>query len=441
MPSVINTISKQQADFCDISEISAKAIIAAKGAGKTFIGARFVCQMVEVMPGSKGIFACATNRQTADIWEQDIKKLLDQLSWKYTINETKGIVRFWNGTTLHLRSAESPERIESLQYEWGWQDEVSLSSLDFCKTFSSRIRGIRGNGHKRFTSMPDDPEHWIYTYLEDICDSFHELSLYDNPDPEFVKSYLKNLVEIYNENELKRYLEGKRISLAGMTLFSVQDDNRKDKDYDPAEDIYLVWDFNNEYRAVTAWQQDGLHDNIPVMNCIESFQMKEAVTLEDARVLARNLKGRGHKANIILHGDASGDSRTAAATETMWKQVRSGFQKEFPGSVRYVVPDSNPNVKDTIQITNWALRRGLVFFSDKSKVAYRYLMNAKSDKYGEIDKSRDNQPDAPRTHEVDTIRYLCFLVYEKHFPGSKRKVADIEEIKSVYEGDEYRNVW
>lgn len=424
--TVENIIAPFQADFCDTTEMGAKTIVGAKGSGKTWIGARFVAKMVDELPGSKGIFACSTNRQTEDIWEQDIKSLLDKLDWSYKHNKNEGIVRFSNGTILHLRSAEAPGRIESIQYHWGWQDEVSLASLDFHKTIKSRIRAISGRGHQRFTSMPDDPEHFIYGALEDTCISFHEVTLDDNPDKEFVKEYKKTLSEIYTGRELDRYLYGKRVSLAGLGLFAVDERHKEDHIYIDEDPLYIVWDFNVAYRAVTCWQEVGkTKQGLPRFNCIESFQLKEATTEYDAKKLCAHFAS--HTGPIILHGDASGENRTAATSESMWYQIRKVFNKEFPGQVKFAVGLSNPNVKDTIQLTNWALKKNLLSFSKKANIAYRYLVAAKANKYGEIDKSVDDKPGGAKTHEVDTIRYLAWLVFERYFPGTQaRKLQSVK---------------
>lgn len=425
---LINEVSPQQYDFCDISEPRVVALIGAKGSGKTFIGPRFIANCISQLPGSKGIFACSTNRQTEDIFIQDIKPLFDELGWPYDWNRSKGNVTFWNGAILHLRSAESPDRIESIQYDWGWQDEVSLASQKFAKTISSRIRGIRGTGHKRFTSMPDDPEHFIYTWLERICDAFYEVTLYDNPDKEFVKNYERELKETYFGDELKRMLTAARISLAGTGLFAANSSHLKTYLYDPKDDLYLVWDFNVAYRAVTAWQPVGkTKKGIPMMNCIESFQMKEFTTELDAKVLCEHY--REHEGLVYLHGDASGENRTAQTSNSMWNQIEAVFEKEFGDRLRYEVPRSNPNVKDTIQVTNWALQKNLLTFSEAARTAWQYLVAAKSDKYGEIDKSNDHKTEGAKSHEVDTIRYLAYLIWWDYFPGGNSHTIETQKLK------------
>lgn len=422
-----NILAPFQYDFCDITTPKTVSIIGSKGPGKTFVGSRFLANCVNGLPKSKGIFACSTIKQTGDIWEQDIKPLFDELQWDYNWNQTKGNIHFWNGTVLHLRSAESPKVIESLQYHFGWQDEVSLADWKFAKTVNSRIRAMHGTGHKRFTSMPDDPEHFIYTWLEGICNAFHEPSLYDNPDKEFVKNYEKELKAIYHGSELDRYLYGKRVSLTGMGLFAADQEHKKDFEYIDEDDLVLCWDFNVGYRAVTSWQEVGKQNNIPQMNCIEAFQMKNYTTTEDAKELCRYYAG--HTGMIYLHGDASGENRSAQTSESMWFQIRKVFEEAFPGRVKFVVPRSNPNVKDTIQVTNWALKHNLMSFSSKASTAFRYLVAAKADKYGEIDKKNDNKEGGAKSHEVDTIRYLAWHAWERYFPGTQPKKVESIHLK------------
>ena len=95
------------------------------------------------------------------------------------------------------------------------------------------------------------------------------------------------------------------------------------------------------------------------------------------------------------------------------------LQKKI-SNYRYIVPKSNPPVKDTIQCLNWALRAGLVLFNYSEKNVYMSLQACKSDKYGEIDKSADyNANTSVRSHEVDTARYAVFQIYKHVYPGNR----------------------
>jgi predicted GNAT family acetyltransferase len=125
------------------------------------------------------------------------------------------------------------------------------------------------------------------------------------------------------------------------------------------------------------------------------------------------------KGNVYLLGDASGQNRTAQTTDSMWKTVKEVFISHFGGRIRYLVPASNPSVKDTIQCVNWALRSNLVRFAEKERNVYMSMQSARADKYGEIDKANDYKPTGIKSHETDTARYALWHFYSKHYPGNR----------------------
>src|SRR5690606_947074 len=142
----------------------------------------------------------------------------------------------------------------------------------------------------------------------------------------------------------------------------------------------------------------------PIYGCVRSWQMKQATVYEDAETLCRELSD--HSANVVLIGDASGANRTALTTASMWTAVREVFYAKFGAQLRYLVPDSNPPVKDTIQCMNWALRNNLIQFDPSERNVFLSLAAAKLDKYGDIDKSSDHKASGAKSHETDTARYF-----------------------------------
>jgi hypothetical protein len=107
------------------------------------------------------------------------------------------------------------------------------------------------------------------------------------------------------------------------------------------------------------------------------------------------------------------------ATDSMWKTVKEVFYANFE-NVRYIVPKSNPSVKDTIQCLNWAIRSGLVQFAYDERNVYMSLQGAKADKYGEIDKAKDyDGTSSAKSHEADTARYASWHFFSKLYPGKR----------------------
>ena len=417
---IICNIPKYQDHFINGSD-RIVAIVAAKGLGKTFSGARFVANQIATQPKSQGIIMMNSRQQAEDIFVQNIQPMLEELNWPYDFNGQKLNLKVF-GSVIHIRSAdpEAVKKIESIEYSWGWADEASYFPSETLRTFVSRIR--KGNAIVRVTSMPDEPDAYIYEFLENLIEQeggkLYELGLEDNPDKEFRERYTRFLKTIYSGAQLDRFLHAKRVSLSGEGLFCVESNMRGDYPYNPDDEMLISWDFNVEYRAVSAWQQIGFNEEgLPKIACVMSWKLKNATVYEDAEWLGEWLKG--HRNVILVHGDASGESRTAQATDSMWKTIRDTFDRKKL-NYHYIVPKSNPLVKDTIQCLNWALRSGLVFFDEAEKGVYMSLQAMKADKYGEIDKSIDYKADSTvRSHPADTARYAGHHYYQHLYPGNQ----------------------
>lgn len=429
-----NEIEFTLADFQDdfiASDTKRVAIIAAKGGGKTWSGARFLVRQAITQPREQHLFMMNTLGQAKDVYYQDIQPLLEDLKWPYHFSPQSGNLKIFD-TTFHIRSAESDsiKRIESIQYGSGWADETSFYDYESFKVFVSRVR--TGQKLLRVTSMPDEPDHWMYTSLSKAGFLMHEKSLYDNPDKEFVKDYEEILKAFYEGPQLRRYLSGERVSLAGLGLFNIHADLKGSFPYDKDEDLFLFWDFNVAYRAVSAWQKVGTDQKgRPQVACVNSWQMKEHTVHDDAIWLAKHFCEHGAK--IILGGDASENKRSSQTTESIWQTVRRAFRETYEQmededksyiapQIRSVVPAKNPNVKDTIQCCNWCFGQNVVFFDEHEKNVYNSLASAKADKYGEIDKSADDKPGGAKSHESDTARYFIFHIFRHIYPGGKKNL-------------------
>ena len=414
------TLADYQDDFIN-SEKRIVSIIGAKGSSKTWSGARFALVQATKQRRAQGLIMANSRQQILDIFEQDIRPLLEDLHWPYSFNAQSLNVKLFD-SVIHLRSADpdAVKKIESIAYHWGWADEASYYDPETLKTFTSRIR--KGKKLVRITSMPDEPDHTMYEFIERLTNDFggelYEIGLLDNPDKEFVENYTKILKATYSGPQLERFLYGKRVSLEGQGLFGVQPEMRGEYPYDPEDPLLLSWDFNVEYRAVSAWQIIGKDASAnDIIACVDSWQMKEPTVYDDAVKLCHLLKD--HKNVVFLHGDASGESRSAQTTTSMWKMVRDVFQEHFD-DVRNVVPRKNPSVKDTIQCANWALQNNLVRFNRDERNVYMSLQAVRADKYGEIDKSIDyKNTTATRTHEADTARYAFWHYFQKVYPGRR----------------------
>jgi len=395
-------------------------VFGGKGSGKTFVGAHFALSQIE--QGRKGLILLNSYSQVRDIFVQSLEPLLKEFGYVYDGPGVAMNLVFNNGALVHLRSsdAEVIKRIESIEYDWGWADEASYYKHESLRTFVSRIR--KGPRLIRITSMPDEPDAFIYRMADGLCEAgrgqIFEVGLDANPDESFVDSYTQILRSTYSGSQLRRYLDGARVSIGGTGAFQIPGEAVAAQSYDPNKPLILSWDFNVEYCAVSGWQEIGLAETAhPIVACVRSWQLSEPTVYDSARSLVQEL--RSHRDLCILIGDASGSNRTAISTDSMWKGVRDIFYDSFGAMLRFQVPDSNPLVKDTVQCVNWALGKGLVFFDRDEKHVVRSLNAAKLDKYGDLDKTQDYKAEAVRTHDADTARYALWYFFSRHYPGSK----------------------
>lgn len=420
-----------QNQFINNRDLRICVIAGAKGVGKTWTGSNFVFDQIgyayELGVHEQGLIMLNSTQQVLDVFEQDIRPVLEELRWPYHFNSQRGVLKVFN-TTIHMRSsdADAVKRIETIHYQWGWADEVSYYPPSSLEVFTSRIR--KGRALIRMTTMPSEPEAFMYSFVENMVEEenkrmgrvaakFFEVGLRHNPDKEFAERYESFLRSIYSGPKLRCFLFAERVNLHGLSAFAVDPDMKGDMHIDPESEIMLSWDFNNEYRAVSAWQEIGYNEKGYIrVACVKSWKMKEPTVTADAIKMAEMFKK--HKAPIILQGDSTGENRTAAVTESMWLSIQKAFD-EAGIDYRYHVPRSNPPVKDTIECANWALMNGLVIFDRNERHTYASLTASQTDKYGEIDKSIDYKGDesGPRTHHGDTARYALFHYFQHDYPG------------------------
>jgi PBSX family phage terminase large subunit len=115
---------------------------AGAGAGKTRAGSFWALTRALTQPGSRGMIVSHTHPQMSQSlvpYLEDLgrKTNLDRL-WRWNTHEK--VIKLWNGSTIFLRSADSPSSLLGADLAWGWGDEVALWKRDAWRFFVGRIR-------------------------------------------------------------------------------------------------------------------------------------------------------------------------------------------------------------------------------------------------------------------------------------------------------------
>jgi len=393
------------------------AISGANGTAKTTISFKMAARLAWQRPGMF-LITSGTTDQVGKLFEQKLKDMMKAMGL-VKADSVKKIYRLQNGTEIHMKSRENYKTAEGVEYDYWFADEFHDHSQEAAEMFKKRARKSRSNSLIRLTGLSDDPEHWQYDFFDENDFLLHELSIEDHPSQEWIDYYKPELFKLYPEGPKRnRYVFGMRDSITGINLFNIKNEHKANLEYDPEEDLYFSWDFNVIYRAVTVSQLQGKdEEGNPILGVLNSFEMKEDTTYLDAQKLAERYTK--HEGRVYLHGDATAKKRSNTSSDSAWQQVRSAFREQFASQLRYIVPNSNPSVKDTIQQLNWALTNNLVLFDrENASKAFRSVSATKADRYGEIDKSQDDSRDGANTHSADTVRYIANHIFEGKLPGA-----------------------
>ena len=174
--------------------------------------------------------------------------------------------------------------------------------------------------------------------------------------------------------------------------------------YDPLQDIYVSFDFNNSPATAIAAQR---HKDALVI--VREFRLKNSNTFELAEAVCDWLKREGQQGKIHIHGDASGKNKTPNSRHTNWKIVWDELAKQgLKDKAIRRYPNKNPSVYDSTQaVNNLFIVERLYILASECPWLILDLEQTKWDKNGtEFDKSNP-----ALTHHVDELRYLVWDLF------------------------------
>jgi hypothetical protein len=410
---------------------------AGNGTGKSNLGAAFVYYRSILTPNTRGLITansypqlkdstltvlaefCQTYNIPLEIVTQgkrnDLNRLDPEDAAKAIANANECRV---NGKYYLVRSADSYQGGTAKAKQTGrgptlteiWGDELlRLPDSSVINTMLTRLRGKSGvkpiglitstlNTDKSVGGWDDllfhDPDR-----NEETKRRFIELSGVThenrhNLDPDYVPRLKAALTpELYDLEVL-----GKRVAISEGKIFSYfsRKNHCTSLTLDPNYPIYFSLDFN--HNPITAIAGQWIKGELLIIRewfllNSDSFKMGETLSLWLKESVAV-----GHK--IYLHGDATGNSKTANSKKTNWQIINEELKAFSP---KTLYGQSNPGVLDTIHSVNCALNNRKIFLDNNCKELIKDLESLQYNSNGEIDKKKDLM----RSHLADTLRYLC----------------------------------
>lgn len=393
--------------------------------GKSQCGAAYCYTMSQNYPDAVGLISANDYLQLRDSTITALIGFCDRHNIPFeprraTIEETAASVvsikQCWiNGVHHLVRTAKdflgdtkaATQKGRGFEIGWAWLDEwFRVPRKSAWEALITRLSIPIEKPSMLLTSTinTDNPYNWVYDLFDDV----------DRP-PEQQRAYISLTGSTYENrhNLAKGYIEGLKVSLTP-ELFKIEVlgeytpitegkifkyFNRKDHcfplDLDSNHPIYLSLDFNHD--PMTAIAGQWIDEELLI---IKEWFLRNSDSFQMGDTLAKWLKDcLLSDTKIYLHGDATGNSKTANSKNTNWQIINEKLKSFKP---HRLYGQSNPGVLDTINAVNCAFNQDKIFFDNNCKELIKDMESLQYNDKGEIDKKQDLM----RSHLCDTLRYL-----------------------------------
>lgn len=314
----------------------------AAGGGKSFIGSCWVISSCIRFPDLKAVVARKTIKSLMGSTYITILKVLKMWGLEenvhYKMNGLKGIMTFWNDSTITFTELEllprdqEYERLGSNEWSIGFIDEVSEICEKGVEVLASRLRWNVASTFKtqRLLLSTNPCTTWVRSrFVQDddgnpamlaSGDFYAPFSVFDNPDKDFVATYRANLEHIKDEATRQRLLWGNwdfvdtNIAAAYWKFNGSVHlvDGLKEKSYDPLKPIILSFDFNMApFMSCLAVQIDYELKKIYILEEILGRpENKENNTPKFAKKIRTKYLNEQHTGGLLVTGDPAGLARS-----------------------------------------------------------------------------------------------------------------------------------
>lgn len=250
---------------------------------------------------------------------------------------------FWNDSVIILQemcdipSDPNFERFGSSEYTIAFIDEVSEISEKAVEVLFSRLRWKTAETFKtaRMLMSTNPCVTWVRSrFVQDdegnpvVCtenEAYVPFSVFDNPDLQFVQTYVAGLNKIRDKATRERLLYGNWDFVDSNNAAAYWNfdgsihllDKLREKVYDPLKPIILSFDFNvMPFMSCLAFQIDYENKKIYVLEeILGKPEKKENNTPRFAKMIANKYLNEQHTGGLLITGDPAGLARSTQTEE------------------------------------------------------------------------------------------------------------------------------
>ena len=411
------------------------------GSGKTFAGALGGITMARKYPGCRGLVGAKEYELVRKTTLQQYFDHLNALGYvqnvHYKYNKVDKIIKFSNGSEILFSQLDDPEKFKSLNLHWVEIEEASQIGDGTIKGLLGRLRNTyRGKDWKNFKyrlfghTNPEPNKGWIYKrFVEEKKENWRLIIAPTTNNIYLPDHYVKEMESAYDPEYFRINVLGEFGDYnSGLVVKGFNQENIKTLKYNENLPIHLTCDFNVDPMCWVVCHID--QENI---YAIDEIVVENTTTEQCIKEFIRRYPKKD--AQIIVNGDASGDSRKTQSNYTDYAIIKRVLEDSGYKNIRFDLRQYNPPVQSRIQAFNARVKSSdgkRHFFVDKNKCPH-LIDNLYNVKYKEgttiIDEPTIHQIKNDRDkkfwiHILDAISYLAEYYWRiSHIAKSYRKAS------------------
>lgn len=386
------------------------ALVCGFGAGKTHVFIRKVLLHHLFTKNAKGLsngwIIYPTLSLANELFIEAFKEELIRLGIKYKHNIQAGRIVTRYGV-IKIYTLEKPDNMIGANLTYCGIDEFdTVTQARAIKGYNKALGRLRGcdNPQLFIVTTPEGFKGTYHIFVENQKDNQEIIHAKTTDNPYLPATYISMLREQYPERLLKAYLDGQFINLtAGNVYYAFDRDNhirKEDHVLDKSLPVNICFDFNVFPYSVSL-NQIVRDDDIRFF--AEWVSSTYSNTYEACDMLMQILPS---DIDVVIYGDASGRNGAANSTVSNYQIIDEKMQGYFK-SMTYLVPPSNPPVKDRINCFNSKLAKNHITFNKSCVKLIQDLEQVTwNEKLSEIDKSNIH-----RTHSSDGAGYFIYIEF------------------------------
>ena len=400
-----------QADFMNIPHNSTLDVCCYQGgygSGKTFIGSLLGITLALNNPGIWGLVGALTYSLVRDTTLVSYFQHLDNLGlirdYDYTFLISEGKLQFSNGSVILFRHLEEPIKLKSLNL--GFVEIEEMSDVPE-STFNMLLARLRQKGIKQYRlfghTNPENNKGWIYqNFIENPKHNYRHLIAPSVENTFLPEHFIKSMKDAYDPEYYKINVLGQFGNYtSGLVTKGFKEDNRLEKiNYIDSMPLHISCDFNVDPMSWVI-----CHKTDKAVYYIDEIVIENTCTAETVKEFISRYGE--HKADIIINGDASGDSRSTSSEFTNYATIVNMLKEHFTDiNIDVDIRGFNPPIQNRVAAWNAKMRNNNgdvgIYISKKCKWL---LYNINNLKY----KEGTSLIDTPSHHQIKNDRQSKFL--------------------------------